>query len=169
MNKTIFITVALFIIIVGGIYLVKNVNQSQAPAEMPNSLAPVSDEDSVPVPTAPVVNQVAPITNQTPKVNSEPTPTPTPTPAVTAIPANHNITIKNFAFSPSSISIKKGDTVIWTNKDSAPHTATGNSGGPDSPTLSLDQTYSFTFNDVGTLSYFCKFHPSMKGTVIVSQ
>ena len=65
--------------------------------------------------------------------------------------------------------IKKGDIIIWTNKDSAPHTATGDNGGPDSPTLGTGQSYSFTFTSAGTFTYHCNFHPSMKGTVMVTQ
>ena len=61
--------------------------------------------------------------------------------------------------------VKKGDTVVWTNKDSAPHTVTG--GSLNSGTLSGGQTYSFTFNAAGTVSYACSFHPSMTGKVVV--
>ena len=65
----------------------------------------------------------------------------------------------------AKMSIKKGDMVVWTNKDSAPHTVTGD--GLNSGTLSGGQTYSFAFNTAGTFSYKCNFHPSMTGKVIV--
>lgn len=80
-----------------------------------------------------------------------------------------NIIIQNFSFSQPSITIKKGETVVWTNKDSTGHTITGNNNDLSSPTLSTDQTYSFTFNNVGTFSYHCSIHPSMTGTVIVTE
>ena len=78
----------------------------------------------------------------------------------------HAVAIQNFAFAQSALTVKKGDTVVWTNKDSAPHTVTGD-GGLDSGTLSGGQTYSFTFATAGTFSYKCNFHPSMAGKVIV--
>ena len=91
----------------------------------------------------------------------ESAPAPIPAPA----PVTHAVTIQNFAFSPSPFTIKKGDTIVWTNKDSAPHTVTG--GALSSGTLSTGQTYTFTFPSAGTLSYACNFHPSMHGTVVV--
>lgn len=80
----------------------------------------------------------------------------------------HKIDIANFAFNKSSITIKKGDTVIWTNKDSVSHTVSGDNGGPNSAFLNQNQTYSFTFDNTGSFSYHCKPHPSMTGTVIVT-
>jgi plastocyanin len=74
-----------------------------------------------------------------------------------------SISIKNFAFSPPSVTVSKGAIVTWTNEDSAPHTITGI--GLDSGSLSNGQ--SFTFNEAGTYTYICSIHPSMKGTVIV--
>ena len=98
------------------------------------------------------------------------TPAPLPTtPAVTSTPKTYNVSIQNFAFNQKSITIKKGDTVVWTNKDSVSHTVTGNTGGPVSGTLKNNETYSFTFNDPGTFNYYCIPHPSMTGTVVVSQ
>lgn len=99
-------------------------------------------------------------------------PTPPSTSSGQAAPQSttHAVSIQNFAFSQSSISIKKGHTVIWTNKDSAPHTVTADSdSGIESPTINANGTYSFTFNSTGTFAYHCKFHPSMKGTVVVAE
>lgn len=82
--------------------------------------------------------------------------------------------IKNFAFMPSEIKIKKGDTVIWTNEDpedhnviSVPGSVSGNE--LNSGTLSQNQTYSHTFNNTGTFEYYCSIHPSSmtKAKVIV--
>ena len=98
-----------------------------------------------------------------------PSPTEVTTPALTpnSKHTTYNINIENFSFSKNSISIKKGDTVVWTNKDSAPHTVTGMNGGINSGTLGLGQSYSYTFTTAGTWSYLCHFHPSMTGKIIV--
>lgn len=82
-------------------------------------------------------------------------------------PRSHEVAIQNFAFSEKSITIMKGDSIIWTNKDSASHTVTGDNNGPSSSTLKTNEMYSFTFNTAGTFTYHCAFHPSMKGTVLV--
>ena len=77
---------------------------------------------------------------------------------------------KNFAFNPSTITIPKGTTVVWTNNDSVPHTVTSSAGmGFDSGTLNQGAIFSRIFNDVGTFSYGCSIHPAMKGTIIVTQ
>lgn len=81
----------------------------------------------------------------------------------------NTVSIQNFAFSPATIKVKVGTKVTWTNKDSAAHTVTGDSSdGPASGTLAQDATYSFTFTKAGTFNYACSIHPSMKGTVIVT-
>lgn len=77
------------------------------------------------------------------------------------------VSIKNFAYSPASITINKGDTVVWTNQDSAAHTVTGDNGGPNSGNLQTGATYSFKFDTAGTFAYHCAIHPMMKGTVVV--
>ena len=113
----------------------------------------------------------APTTN-----NPANTTTPSPTPSSTdsqdqTAASTSSVAIQNFAFSPASITVKKGTTVTWTNKDSAPHDVKENDGkkGPGSNTLSNGQSYSFTFTEVGTFNYICTIHPNMTGTVTVTE
>lgn len=77
------------------------------------------------------------------------------------------VQIVMFQFSPGELEIHKGTTVVWTNKDSAVHTVTGDNGGPASPSLAQGESYSYTFNTLGSFPYHCALHPSMKGTVKV--
>ncbi|MDE2399756.1 MAG: cupredoxin family copper-binding protein [Patescibacteria group bacterium] len=108
----------------------------------------------------------------TPSVDNSVSNNTTPKPATTtpAIkPVSHNVTIQNMAFSPSSLTIKKGEMVVWTNKDSVPHTVVANDGGSKSSTLNPGQSYAFTFNNAGSFAYHCGIHPSMKGTVVITQ
>lgn len=77
-------------------------------------------------------------------------------------------TIKNFAFSPNPITIQVGDTVTWTNQDSAPHTATSDTPGLfDTGQIQQNQSKSITFTQAGTFTYHCSVHPNMKATLIV--
>ena len=76
-----------------------------------------------------------------------------------------DVTIQNFSFNPSSLTVKAGTTVTWTNKDSATHTVTGS--GWESGELPTGTTYSHKFDTAGTYAYHCSIHPSMTGTIIV--
>lgn len=76
------------------------------------------------------------------------------------------VVAKGFAFSPSSISIKVGESVTWTNEDSAMHAVTGD-GGIDSGNLATGESYTKTFDAAGTYAYKCSIHPSMTGEVVV--
>ena len=82
-------------------------------------------------------------------------------------PTTHYIDIQGYAFSPSSITINVGDTIVWTNYDSASHTVTSNDGTFDSGSITNGNTFSFTFTSAGTFDYYCAPHPSMTGSVTV--
>ena len=80
----------------------------------------------------------------------------------------YTIAIQNFAFSPVSLTIHKGDSVVWTNFDTAPHTVTSDTGTElNSDKLSKGQTYAHTFTAVGTYTYHCAVHTMMTATIIV--
>ena len=78
-------------------------------------------------------------------------------------------------FNPSSLEIKAGDTVIWSNDDSAAHTVTsgnisdGTDGVFDSSLFMAGTTFEHTFDDAGTFDYFCMVHPWMTGKIIVNE
>lgn len=73
--------------------------------------------------------------------------------------------IRNFAFDPATLTVKKGTTVTWTNQDSVPHQI--KSGSFNSAALGNGQSFSFTFDETGTFDYSCAIHPSMLGRIIV--
>lgn len=85
-----------------------------------------------------------------------------------AAPANHQITIKGFSYDPGVLNIAAGDTVSWTNRDSAPHTVSDVGDAWSSESLRKDDSFALTFTGAGQYDYFCKFHPKMKATIIVS-
>ena len=97
---------------------------------------------------------------------------PTPAPVTSAQPgvgvSNNQanaVSIKNFAFNPAALTVKSGDTVTWTNDDSAPHQIKSTAFNSDM--LSTGQSFSFTFNQTGSYDYICSVHPSMAGKIIV--
>jgi plastocyanin len=85
-----------------------------------------------------------------------------------AFAATSAVSIQGFAYSPTPITIRAGDTVTWTNKDSVQHSARFAGLGTGTPILSPGQSGSLTFTVAGTFNYDCAVHGSaMQGTVVV--
>jgi plastocyanin len=76
------------------------------------------------------------------------------------------VLIDHRAYNPDPVAVHVGDTVTWKNGSDEDHNVRG---GPfNSPALHPGNTFSFTFTKVGTVSYVCDFHPTMKGTIKVA-
>jgi plastocyanin len=86
------------------------------------------------------------------------------TPAPAAVVVVH---IKNFAFVPSSVTIKPGDSVQFVNDDSTPHTATAADKSFDSGNMDQNAKWTYAFKTAGSYAYICTYHPYMKGTIVV--
>ena len=86
-------------------------------------------------------------------------------------PAEANaVVISNYSFNPTPLKVKKGTKVTWTNHDIAKHNIVVDSGtGPGSELIGKGQTYSYTFDTVGTYKYHCEPHPYMHGVVEVTE
>ena len=93
---------------------------------------------------------------------------PTPGGTAAADPAATDIGIVNFEFSPATLTVKVGTTVVWTNKDAIGHTVNFNSGGIDSNVLNHNDQFTYTFTTPGTYDYICSIHPFMHGSVTVT-
>ena len=78
------------------------------------------------------------------------------------------VTAMNFAFTPSSLTVRAGTRVTFTNRDMATHTFTANGGLFNSGDVSSGQSYSFTFATAGSYPYHCQIHASMTGTITVT-
>lgn len=83
-----------------------------------------------------------------------------------------------FSPNPSSASLAGRPKVIWTNADrqadtyggtGTPHHLVSDTGLFDSGTLSVGESYSFLFSAAGTYSYHCTLHPSMVGSITLTQ
>lgn len=79
----------------------------------------------------------------------------------------HHVVIENIQFTPGSMVVSVGDTVIWTNNDLVPHTVTAKNGSFDSKTINPGKSWKYRVRKAGTLDYFCRFHPTMKGQLQV--
>ncbi len=87
-------------------------------------------------------------------------------PAPAATGAADTVAIEGFAFATSTLTVAKGTTVTFDNKDSAAHTVTADDGSFASP-VGGGAAAQITFDTEGTFTYFCEIHPSMTATVIV--
>jgi plastocyanin len=80
------------------------------------------------------------------------------------------VTLQNFAFNPSNLTAKVGQTITWTNRDSVAHNVTAKKGDNfHSTTLNPGQSYSHKLDHAGTISYVCTIHPNMKATLTVTK
>ena len=79
------------------------------------------------------------------------------------------VEIVEFTYDPDPVVVQAGGKVIWQNEDTAPHTATADDGSFDTGTLEKGKLKSETFKDPGTFTYFCEIHPTMHGTVEVTE
>jgi plastocyanin len=90
--------------------------------------------------------------------------------AAAAAPTTKSVEAMGYKFSPADLTIAVGDTVTWTNHDTAPHNIVI-TDGPEkftSPNLQTGQTFSHTFTQAGKYSYYCSIHPDMKATITVT-
>jgi plastocyanin len=78
------------------------------------------------------------------------------------------VSIHDATFDPQNITIKMGQSVLWTNNDSEDHTVTADDKSFDSQSLAPGKTFSHMFMNQGTFTYHCSIHTKMKGQVTVS-
>lgn len=86
-------------------------------------------------------------------------------PQATAAATRHTVTLKNIAFNPKSLTIRRGDTVTWQWRDRVvPHNVTFK--GFHSRTQRTG-SYSHRFTKAGTYTYHCTIHLGMTAKVVV--
>ncbi len=78
------------------------------------------------------------------------------------------VTIKDFSYAPESLTVRRGVTLTFTNRDRAPHTATSSAGGFDTGVLEQGQAKKVTLKKAGTFSYICSLHPYMRAAITVT-
>lgn len=82
------------------------------------------------------------------------------------------VSIVDVKFDPEEITVKVGDTVTWTNDDPFAHTVTYEAGPGeefDSGNMDGGATFEQTFEEAGTVDYFCELHSNQTGKVIVEE
>ena len=105
------------------------------------------------------------------------------------VPSSASIDIRDFQFTPTTVTVQAGGSVLWTNIGPSEHTASSNEELWDSGVITAltdgdedddggggygysmaagEGTYERRFNDAGTYEYHCSIHADMHGTIVVS-
>ena len=86
-----------------------------------------------------------------------------------ASPSSDKVEIKDFKYGPETIQVKRGQTVDFTNEDTAKHTATSKPQGTfDSGDIAKGQTKPVKFEKAGSFRLYCVYHPTMAAKVEVA-
>jgi plastocyanin len=80
--------------------------------------------------------------------------------------ATHTVVIDGLKYEPETLTVKRGETVVWVNKDPFPHTVTAK-GAFDSHDIAAGKSWKYVARKTGEYPYICTLHPNMKGTLKV--
>jgi plastocyanin len=84
-----------------------------------------------------------------------------------ATAADHTIVIDKMKFGPVPAELKPGDTIIWQNNDIFRHSATARDQSFDVD-LPAKTEVVMVVGEAGSVEFFCKFHPGMTGTLVIT-
>ena len=88
--------------------------------------------------------------------------------SLSAHAATIQIVMDKLVFAPVETQAKVGDTIEWINKDILAHTATATSGDDWNVIIAPNKTEKLILQKAGTVDYYCKYHPNMKGRLVVA-
>ena len=79
------------------------------------------------------------------------------------------VTISGMTFSPSTVTVKTGTTVVWKNNDVSVHTATSDDGSTfNTGNIAIGYSGNVMMSKAGTYPYHCTLHSNMTGVVEVT-
>lgn len=77
------------------------------------------------------------------------------------------IVMDRVVFTPAEVAAKVGDTIEWVNADILAHTATATNGDWN-VIIAPKKTERMVLQKAGAVDYYCKYHPNMKGRIVVA-
>jgi plastocyanin len=80
--------------------------------------------------------------------------------------ATHTVVIEGVKFEPETLTVARGDTVVWVNKDPFPHTVTAK-GAFDSHDIAAGKSWKYVARKAGEYAYVCTLHPNMQAKLVV--
>lgn len=84
-----------------------------------------------------------------------------------APPQKHTVVMANMSFGKLPGNVKVGDTIVWVNRDTVPHTATARDKSFD-VRVQQGQSVSMVVKKAGNIAIFCIYHPAMRGTLAIA-
>ena len=78
----------------------------------------------------------------------------------------HTVVIEGMRFQPAALTVKRGDRVVWVNRDVVPHTATADKAF-DSAAIAPGSSWGITLRKPGRHEVVCTMHPTMKASLVV--
>lgn len=84
--------------------------------------------------------------------------------------ADVSVSMKDIQFKPMNVTVKRGQTIRWSNNDSVTHNVTKDGGpgaGFKSDNVNPGGTFQTTLDAPGKISYLCTIHPNQTGTITV--
>jgi plastocyanin len=79
----------------------------------------------------------------------------------------HTVVIENMQSTPATLTVEKGDRVVWVNKDLFPHTVTADNKAFDSKNIAPNASWTYVATKPGEYPYGCTLHPTMHAKLIV--
>lgn len=83
------------------------------------------------------------------------------------LPVRHTVVMAATAYAPLTLTVRRGDSVEWINKDPFPHTVTC-AGVFDSQSIAEGARWTYRADRRDRFAYTCTFHPNMNGTLVVT-
>lgn len=83
------------------------------------------------------------------------------------LPTRHVVEIRNLRFQPEELTVTEGDTVVWINGAIVPHTVSALTDEWHSGELVKDARWTWVAGSTGRHRYYCEYHPTMRGSVVV--
>jgi plastocyanin len=82
-------------------------------------------------------------------------------------PLEHTVTIADMSYGQIPSGLKVGDTVVWVNHDTVPHSVTARNHSFDLR-ISPGRRVSMVLDKAGVFPFFCIYHAAMRGTLNVA-
>ena len=82
-------------------------------------------------------------------------------------PQSHTVTIEGVQFNPAKLTVNRGDSIVWINKDLFAHTVTAAGKAFDSHDIAANASWRYRAVKSGDYAYTCTYHPTMKGRLSV--
>ena len=79
----------------------------------------------------------------------------------------HVVTMTNMSFGQIPSGVTVGDTILWVNRDTVPHTATARDKSFDLR-IAPGRSAKMTVQKAGTFPFYCIYHSTMRGTLKVA-